>query len=476
MIKTFFRKYFPKKKGVECLLTRGISQDKLAATLEEMGLYQTILSLPDLQHTYAYIVALYATGATEKGNQHLDVYLQTANFKKYSSALIRGLLPFNPQISYQLLEKSRHQDDLLRANLLSVMNDRAALRAWYERLKHTQFSRYPELYLVANQLVSHSETHISNLNRYLSSYSLEPLALLHSSQSLQVTNICVDGEMAEYKPSSSPLVSIVVTTFNSLSHIESALLSLINQTYAQKEIIVVDDNSTDGTVEYVERLAQQYPCVKLLSLDRNIGTYAAKTIGVYVSKGEFVICHDADDWAHPRKIELQIKPLLENNQLHISFSKWIRLQDNGTFYARAVSPLTRLNPSSALFRKKEVMEQTGLWDWVRTGADSEFNARIKLVFKNQYVMINKPLTIGAHRENSLMTSAETGYSSVEGAASRLDYWEAWNHWHIQTMKNKQLLKLNPLKERNFAAPESIVVNKADVLHCFKQFVPEYINR
>ena len=45
-----------------------------------------------------------------------------------------------------------------------------------------------------------------------------------------------------------------------------------------------------------------------------------------------------------------------------------------------IYPFIRLNPSSALFRRQIVEEKTGLWDWVKTGADSEFNARFKLVF------------------------------------------------------------------------------------------------
>ena len=103
-----------------------------------------------------------------------------------------------------------------------------------------------------------------------------------------------------------------------------------------------------------------------------------------------------------------------------------------------IYPFIRLNPSSALFRRQIVEEKTGLWDWVKTGADSEFNARFKLVFGNKAIcVINKPLTIGAHRENSLMTSVETGCSD-HSALIRQQYWENWNYWHIEQLIAKTL--------------------------------------
>ncbi|MGM3372065.1 glycosyltransferase family 2 protein, partial [Escherichia coli] len=71
-------------------------------------------------------------------------------------------------------------------------------------------------------------------------------------------------------------------------------------------------------------------------------------------------CHDSDDWSHPEKLFRQISPLLLNHKLICSISDWIRLQDNGIFYARAVYPLKRLNPSSLLFRRADVLQKAGV--------------------------------------------------------------------------------------------------------------------
>lgn len=113
------------------------------------------------------------------------------------------------------------------------------------------------------------------------------------------------------------------------------------------------------------------------------------------------------------------------------------------------------------------MEKTGLWHLVRTGADSEFNARLKLCFPNQYVTINKPLTIAAHRANSLMTSKETGYSEQGVSVTRLEYWQAWQNWHIQCLKKKTSLKMELFQE-SFPVPDEIKIKREYVVLCFEK--------
>ena len=210
--------------------------------------------------------------------------------------------------------------------------------------------------------------------------------------------------------------------------------------------------------------------IKYIYLSHNVGTYVAKSIGLQKSKGEFVTCHDSDDWAHPMKIEEQVKPLLKNKKLVFTTSQWVRLQADGVYYARALSPLMRLNPASVLFRKKIVLEKAGGWDVVRTGADSEFTARLKLVFGEKAMhRVLKPLTFGAHRSDSLMNAKDTGYCSKGMSPVRLDYWEAWGYWHIEELRagRKPFISTELLSKRRFDAPPSIIVDNKSIEEVLK---------
>ncbi|AUI66409.1 MULTISPECIES: glycosyltransferase family 2 protein [Glaesserella] len=464
VLKKFFLR---KKNNIELLLSTN-SKSERAVIFSKMGLYRTILANPEYKNTYPYIISLYACGYSEQAKVSLDKYIKTESFSKNKVHFILSILPFDKDVAYSLLDKSF--DVLSIANILSQRNDLKELSDFLLSLDKKAFKAKPELYLLYNFITRDTNSKLNNLNRYLVSYHLDKIELLDLKGNLFVTNLKnKELRLRKLVNDSLPLVSIIVTTYNSQEYIISTLLSLVNQTYPNKEIIIIDDNSKDATIDIIQNMMSRYSFIRLIKLERNVGTYVAKTIGTLLSKGEFVTNNDSDDWAHPRKIELQIYPLLKNPKLVVSFSKWIRLKDDGTFYARAVSPLTRFNPSSALFRKKDVIEKTGLWNLVRTGADSEFNARLKLVFKDQYVMVNKPLTIGAHRENSLMTAKDTGYSPNGISLTRLQYWESWNYWHINAIKNNISLIIRENLAYPFTVPKEIMVNKDDILFCFEQF-------
>ena len=242
----------------------------------------------------------------------------------------------------------------------------------------------------------------------------------------------------------------------------------MQQTYRNIEIIVVDDAGDDDTENIVQSMASQDSRLRYIKLPVNVGTFTAKNMGLKLADGEFITCHDSDDWAHPRKIEYQIQPLLANPSLIYTTSQWVRVEDNGMYYARPVHPLMRLNPASPLFRKKIVLAETGVWDWVRTGADSEFAERLKWVFgAKASIQIKKPLTFGAHRADSLMTAPETGYDSNGVSPARLAYWEAWRAWHIEcfTRDATPLINSDGLKPRQFTVPKKLMVSTQNLKLC-----------
>jgi hypothetical protein len=144
------------------------------------------------------------------------------------------------------------------------------------------------------------------------------------------------------------------------------------------------------------------------------------------------------------------------------------MQDDGIYYARTVHPLMRINPASPLFRREIVLREAGAWDNVRTGADSEFLARLKLIFgRGAIYRVKAPLAFGSHRPNSLMTAAGTGYDQTGMSFTRLAYWEAWAHWHISEVRQGRnpRLSLDLIAERPFGVQASTEVPKADIERC-----------
>lgn len=87
-----------------------------------------------------------------------------------------------------------------------------------------------------------------------------------------------------------PLVSILIITWNRKNDVLETLQSTYEQSYPCFEIILVDNGSIDGTVQAV---AAQYPDVRILALDHNLGI-AARNNGIEIAQGEFILCLDSD--------------------------------------------------------------------------------------------------------------------------------------------------------------------------------------
>jgi glycosyltransferase involved in cell wall biosynthesis len=105
--------------------------------------------------------------------------------------------------------------------------------------------------------------------------------------------------------SSTPLVSVVIPAFNAGRYLGEAIESVLAQTYAAVETIVVDDGSSDGTAA----IARSYAGVELIAQE-NGGPAAARNRGFAASRGEVVAFHDADDLMTPDKLAVQVGELL----------------------------------------------------------------------------------------------------------------------------------------------------------------------
>jgi len=101
-------------------------------------------------------------------------------------------------------------------------------------------------------------------------------------------------------------VSIIIPTFNSEDYLERAFASAVEQEGVSFEIIIVDNNSTDGTVALAERLRLQYPEIVRVAHEPKQGSAAARNLGVRLAKGEWIQFLDSDDLLLPGKIQRQI--------------------------------------------------------------------------------------------------------------------------------------------------------------------------
>ena len=111
----------------------------------------------------------------------------------------------------------------------------------------------------------------------------------------------------------SPLVSVIIPVYNAQNYIEETIQSVINQTYQNWELIIVDDCSTDDSVELVKEFEKQDSRIRLIELETNFGGPARpRNIGIDNAKGEYIAFLDADDVWSKDKVEYQINFMIKN--------------------------------------------------------------------------------------------------------------------------------------------------------------------
>ena len=109
-----------------------------------------------------------------------------------------------------------------------------------------------------------------------------------------------------------PTISIIIPVYNSEKTLERCLNSVLNQSYADYEIICVDDGSKDGGVDLINKFIAKDDRVKLIQIE-NSGPFIARYCGANIAKGKFCLFLDADDWITEDALENLVLPAVNKN-------------------------------------------------------------------------------------------------------------------------------------------------------------------
>ncbi len=163
-------------------------------------------------------------------------------------------------------------------------------------------------------------------------------------------------------------VSILISVYNSEHTIENSVDSIINQTYNNLEILILNDGSTDNTSKILEKLSLKDNRVKLFSNKENLGLTKSLNVLIKHSTNNIIARHDADDISYPNRIESQLNFLLQNN-LDVTYSRAIR-NDTGnvvprfSYYFPKKILINYKNPyvHGTMLAKKDAIELVGNYD------------------------------------------------------------------------------------------------------------------
>lgn len=143
--------------------------------------------------------------------------------------------------------------------------------------------------------------------------SIVVLANLKNRQQIMVTQ--------DNKSNSMPKVSVIMPAYNQAEYIADALDSLLNQTYSNFEVAIVDDGSKDNVAEIAKRYEEKDNRIKFYHTE-NHGVSAARNFAVANTTGELIIPLDADDIFRPEYLELCVRQFVENPLTRVAYCEW----------------------------------------------------------------------------------------------------------------------------------------------------------
>lgn len=128
--------------------------------------------------------------------------------------------------------------------------------------------------------------------------------------------------------STNPLVSVITPAYNAERFIGETIESVLKQTYKNWEMIIVDDKSTDNTVNIVKSYAERDSRIKLIELEENSGSAIARNTAMDHANGRYLAFLDSDDQWIENKLERQVE-FMKENDIAFSFTKYVRMTEDG---------------------------------------------------------------------------------------------------------------------------------------------------
>jgi peptidoglycan/xylan/chitin deacetylase (PgdA/CDA1 family)/2-polyprenyl-3-methyl-5-hydroxy-6-metoxy-1,4-benzoquinol methylase len=138
-------------------------------------------------------------------------------------------------------------------------------------------------------------------------------------------------------------VSVIIPAHNAAETISETLESLLAQNFSHWEAIVVDDGSTDDTLEIANRFSQQDSRIRVVS-QSSMGVCGARNTGIQHAQNDWLLFLDADDWILPQHLDRLIDATASNPNLDVVYSSWARVTPDGASYDEKFGPVSNMFP------------------------------------------------------------------------------------------------------------------------------------
>lgn len=167
-----------------------------------------------------------------------------------------------------------------------------------------------------------------------------------------------------------PLVSVIMPNFNGAKFLCQAIESVVNQTFDNWELIIIDDSSDDESLELIQRYADKDGRILLLNNEINSGVAFSRNRGISLASGKYIAFLDSDDVWLPQKLERQIE-LFNKYNCKIAYSAYEVINESNDVLGKVIPP-EKLN-YNRLLKSNYIGNLTGIFDAAALGKPIVFD-------------------------------------------------------------------------------------------------------
>ena len=238
----------------------------------------------------------------------------------------------------------------------------------------------------------------------------------------------------------SVMVSVIIPCYNCESFIAECIDSVINQTYPNWELICVENNSKDKTLEVLNEIAEKYIGKIIVIKETKAGASIARNTGLAIAKGEWIQFLDADDIILKDKISEQIK-IVSDNKVDLIVGNYSEQRDGKTEkIVNNKNPWIglikgRLGFTSSNLWKRETVEKAGGWDDIKSSQEAYL--MFKLLKLNAEVLYDEGFnTQKIERNKNSISKTNVKENIIRYITLRIEIWE---YLQSASLINKELL-------------------------------------
>ncbi len=212
------------------------------------------------------------------------------------------------------------------------------------------------------------------------------------------------------------LISVIIPAYNSGKYIEKSLDSVINQTYKNIEIIIVNDCSTDNVEDIILRYKEQDSRISYLKNEVNMGVGPTRNRGIEKASGKYLYFFDSDDYIAPNCIEELHNAIKEDDCFSCMTRAYKNIDGEIVIFSRSREELMLSEYPSVcmkLFNKRIIDELNLRFSNLRIGEDLEFVSKL-LIYNNKVTFLDKPLfTYVIHKGSTIRTYNKSQIAVLE---------------------------------------------------------------